>query len=144
MRKILLTAGVLTVFIFSCDLFNNKVGIRCDDEDAVHLVEKLLTVKDNGTVTVKVVIDRKNIVEWDYKNGRYLCRAKATGYVKNATPGDLLWLSKYGLEVKDNETLDGWLYYQTFFPTVERERIKRGEGGHFWVELLTTDEAPVW
>jgi hypothetical protein len=144
MKRILIVAITLAVFTSSCDSFNNKIGVKCDDKHAVRLVEKLLTLKNNNTVAVKVVVDRNNIVEWDYKDGRYLCRAKVKGYVENATYGDLLWLSEHGLKLKDNGTLEGWVYYQTFFPTVDRKKFEKGEGGHFWVELLKTNEVPVW
>ena len=73
----------------------------------------------------KIKIDPQNIVIWDYKSGRYLCYAKVEGKILNNDFSTLFWIgNNYGLYEK-NKTISGWIYYQTYMPTVEKKSQKQ-------------------
>ncbi len=58
---------------------NKKVGIRCNDPDAIKLAENIFNenILENEA---EIKIDISNIIIWDYKPvGKYLCRAKTSG-----------------------------------------------------------------
>ena len=131
-----------------CDnIFNGKIGIRCDDAKAVQLLTEILDdnfkeeIKDGVLSNFFVKTDR--IVEWDYKNGRYLCKAKVYSNVLDRSALYFVYKSFAKFRVKDNR-YEGWVYYQTYLPTAELEKMKNGKRFSFYVEILDESKVPVW
>jgi len=138
--------GLFLLFLMGCNnpLENKKYGVKCDDSSAIMLAEKIIN-EDLGKGKISIKIDTNNIVEWDYKDGRYLCKAKINGtYDKNLSFTKKLMFNNYGIIFNKNNTLNGWIYYQTYLPTVEMKKLKNNESYVFYSEVLNATKLPEW
>ncbi len=138
------TFTLVFLFTTACQK-ESKHGVKCDEPSVISLVEE--TINNNlskGDISVK--IDPMNIIEWDYKNGRFLCKAKISGtYKKNMSYLKKISLATYGIDFDSkNNKLSGWIFYQTFLPTVEMEKLKKHKEHIFYVEILNASQLPTW
>ena len=148
MKKLLYVVSSLSlVFLVGCNnpFKENKIGVKCDKESVVHLVEKIMN-NDFTKGDVSIKIDPLNIIEWDYKNGRYLCKAKVSGtYDKNISYMKRVALQSYGLSFDEkNNKVHGWIFYQTYLPTVEAKKLKENKDYIFYAEILNASKLPKW
>ncbi|AZV46376.1 hypothetical protein C3L23_03535 [Nautilia sp. PV-1] len=143
---------IIAFLLSGCNLnFNSskKPGVICDDKDAITLAEEILNqdilnqdIKNKDISPLK--IDPENIVIWDYKSGRYLCKAKVTGKVLNKNFSTFLWTgSDYGIYEK-NKTLTGWIYYQTYMTTSEEKKAKENKPFSFYVQIIPNKNIKEW
>jgi hypothetical protein len=140
--------SILTLFFIGCNnpFGNKKIGVKCDDPAVVSLAESIIN-NDLSNKKVSIKIDTDNIVEWDYKDGRYLCKAKINGtYDKNMSFFNKSLLNPYGLYFKKDGKVKGWIFYQTYLTTKEMKKLKsnKGETYDFYVQILNKKEVPVW
>jgi len=148
LRKLLYAISSLSlVFLVGCNnpFEGNKVGVKCDKKSVVNLVESIMN-NDFTKGDVSIKIDPLNIVEWDYKNGRYLCKAKVSGtYNKNISYVKKVALQSYGLSFDEkNNKVNGWIFYQTYLPTVEMKKLKENKDYIFYAEILNASKLPKW
>ena len=147
MKKLLNIVIISLMFISGCNnpFTNERIGVECDKDSAIKLAQDIINNSfAKGDLSIK--IDRNNIIEWDYKNGRYLCRAKIEGtYNKKISYIKQLALEKYGFKF-DSKTnkVSGWILYQTYLPTVEIRKLKNGKEYSFYVEILDSSKLPQW
>jgi len=140
--------SILTLLFVGCNnpFSNEKIGVKCDDPAAVNLAEGIIN-NDLSHKKVSIKIDTDNIVEWDYKDGRYLCKAKIDGtYDKKMSFFDKSLLNAYGLYFKKDGKVKGWIFYQTYLTTKEMKKLQSGKGGtyNFYVEILNKKNVPIW
>jgi len=143
----LLTALLLT----GCNMnFNEtkKPGVVCDNKDAIALAEDILNtqVLDSDIKKKKisnVKIDPQNIVIWDYKSGRYLCKAKVSGEVLDKKSSYIWSGTPYGI-IKTKNGLKGWVYYQTYITTSEQKKANENKPYTFYVEIMSPSKIKEW
>jgi len=146
--KSLFLGSVLFLTGCNIDLHEKKVGMKCDDSGVVSLAEKILNQDIlNKSIDKKYIsklkIDKDNIVSWDYKNNRYLCKAKVTGDALKKFD-TLFWVgSNYGL-YRDKNKVEGWIYYKTYMTTKDLKKYKKQEDSSFYVELVPTKDIKEW
>jgi len=135
---------ILTAFMNSCSLpFKEAEGIRCDKDEVIKSLEELLN-KNIFYGKALIEVDRKNIVVWDYKSRRYLCKAKIKGDIfEDLDAIKSLALTKYGIQVT-GDNVSGWVYYTTYASTYEWKRAKEGDSMLFYVELVPPDRLYTW
>jgi len=144
MKKLLF---VLPLFFAGCDLsFESKEGVKCEQavELAENILNKTLFSKIVNKYTTPIKIDKNNIVEWDYKNGRYLCKAKVSGDILNSKDKYFLYSFRpFGIYENKNK-IEGWIYYQTFITTKEKKKLKENKQSSYYVEIEEVSKIPVW
>ena len=144
MKRLLVVLPIL--FFIGCDLsFEQKEGVKCDE--AIDLAENILNTKLFPTFVDKDItplkIDKDNIIEWDYKNGRYLCKAKVSGKILKKEKYFLYLLEPYGIYQNKNK-VEGWIYYQTFVTINEMKKLKENKQSSYYVEIEKVSKIPVW
>jgi len=145
MKRALALAALLTS-LTACSLPYpfEKEGVKCDNEEAVQLLEEVLNRKIfHGKASIEV--DRDNIVEWDYKSKRYLCKAKIKGDLDEdmAIDKSLALTATYGFRVI-GDSVDGWVFYITYIPTSEWKKAKEEKFVRFYVEVMPLNRIYTW
>jgi len=123
----------------------DKLGVKCDKVSTISLVENIMN-NDFTKGDVSIKIDPSNIIEWDYKDGRYLCKAKLSGtYNKKISYIKKVALQSYGLSFDEKTNkVSGWIYYQTYLPTVEMKKLKENKEYTFYAEILNASKLSQW
>ena len=141
MKKFFIFLSLLLITGCNLPFSNKKVGVKCDEPAAVSLAEKIFN--DYTKKDFKVKIDTSNIVEWDYKDGRFLCKAKIipTTYNKKLSFFDKAIYEKYGFTFTEDK-VKGWVYYQTYLTTQNMKKLKEGKDYSFYVQIEKTNDIP--
>lgn len=151
---ILISAFILNGCNINTSMFENKIGAKCDDPSTIMLTERIFNndyyfIRNNieNNVISKFRIIPDEIIEWDYKNNRYLCKAKISAEIldENKLKSSMLLINSIGINKnKENNNLEGWIYYQTFVSTTEMKKLKKHKSYNFYVYIVPSKNIPIW